>query len=203
MSENKRAADRPGIFAPIRQAGIASVEFALLAIFFLTLLFGIMELARIVYLFNTLQEVTRRAAAMAANSDFNEDAVNRIRRQALFRDSNDRLILADFVSPDHLKIEYLSVSRDGATSALAMVPATPLPSTPAQNYLNCLTSPYNANCVKLVRVSVCLPRREGCDAVPYQMLFPLAHFSGLTLPRSTTIAPAQTMGRKSGDLPAL
>jgi Flp pilus assembly protein TadG len=203
MPENKRAVGGLAFLMPIRQSGIASIEFALVAIFFLTLLFGIMELARIVYVFNTLQEVTRRAAALAASSDFNDDAVNSIRRQALFRDANDRLILADFVTPDHLKIEYLSVSRDGATSALAMVPATPLPSTPAQNYLNCLTSPYNANCVKLVRVSVCQPGGVGCDAVPYQMLFPMTHFVGLTLPRSTTIAPAQTLGRKPGDLPAL
>jgi len=203
MSAGKKAGDCPVFITPVRQSGIAAVEFALLAIFFLTLVFGIMELARVVYLFNTLQEVTRRAAAMAANSGFGESSINRIRRQALFRDVNDRLILADFVTPDHLKIEYLSVSRDGATSTLAMQPAAPLPSTPAQNYLNCLTTPYGSGCVKLVRVSVCQPGKADCQAVPYQMLFPLGNFSGLTLPRSITIAPAQTMGRKSGDLPEL
>ena len=47
---------------PSRQRGVAAVEFALVVIIFLTLLFGIIELARSMYVFNTLKEVTRRAA---------------------------------------------------------------------------------------------------------------------------------------------
>ena len=49
------------------QAGTTAVEFAITSIFFFLLVFGILELARIMYVFNTLQEVTRRAAAAAVN----------------------------------------------------------------------------------------------------------------------------------------
>jgi len=58
---------RPRAFGK-RLRGVAAVEFALLAICFFTVFLGLMELARLVYVFNTLQEVTRRAAAMAINA---------------------------------------------------------------------------------------------------------------------------------------
>jgi Flp pilus assembly protein TadG len=43
------------------QAGVFSVEFAIVLTLFLTLVFGAIELARAMYLFNTLQEATRTA----------------------------------------------------------------------------------------------------------------------------------------------
>ena len=45
-----------------RQQGAAAVEFALVALLFFTLLFGILEFGRMLYLYNTVQEVSRRAA---------------------------------------------------------------------------------------------------------------------------------------------
>jgi len=88
-----------------RQAGGAAVEFALLASMFFGLLFGVLELARILYVFNTLQEVTRRAAALAVNSGFEQSDIDKVRRDALFRDSGGNLVLAGFVTPEHLKID--------------------------------------------------------------------------------------------------
>ena len=83
-----------------------------------------------------------------------------------------------------------------------MPPVDPLPASPAENRLNCLSDPYGASCIRFVRVQVCQPNSSnGCTPVPYQMLFPLVDFSGLTLPRSTTTAPAQTMGYTAGAVP--
>lgn len=53
-----------------RQRGAAAVEFALVATWFFLLLLGILELGRILYVWNTVQEVTRRAARSAVVKDF-------------------------------------------------------------------------------------------------------------------------------------
>ncbi|MDT1883665.1 pilus assembly protein, partial [Acinetobacter baumannii] len=60
-----------------RQQGVAAMEFSLVAIVFFLMFFGMLELTRAMYIVNTLQEVTRRAAALAANSDFSDAAAMR------------------------------------------------------------------------------------------------------------------------------
>lgn len=55
-----------------RQSGVAAVEFALLAIIFLSLLIGIMEMARVLFYVNTAAEVTRLGARMAVVCDVND-----------------------------------------------------------------------------------------------------------------------------------
>lgn len=200
MSENKPIAGKAG---RARQRGVSSIEFALLAVIFFALVFGIIETARALYLFATLQEVTRRAAAEAAISAFDSTTQTGIRERALIGNIRGKLILGDPVSVDHLKIEYLALSRDPDTNALEMIPAAPMPADPATNYLNCLTNPYAANCIRVIRTSICVPGGAAdCSAVPYQMLLPITDFSGLTLPRATTVVPAQTMGRDFGAVPS-
>lgn len=181
-----------------KQYGIAAVEFALLASLFFTLVFGIIEIARLMYLVNTLQEVTRRAAALAINSPFSDNDQRTVRQQALFADKEGNLVLGSPITRDHLRLEYLSLSR-APGGDLAMQTVSPLPSSPAANRLNCLSDPYGANCIRFVRVQVCQPNAtDDCTPVPYQTLFSLINFSGLPLPRSTTTAPAQTMGYTAG-----
>jgi len=184
-----------------KQQGAAAVEFAVVVIFFLILLFGVLEMARLVFLFNTLQEVTRRAASLAINSAFDTEGQENVRKRALLADATGNLILGRPVTADHLRLEYFSLSRSG-TGALAKQKVAVLPASPAQNRLNCLADPYADNCIRFVRVQVCQPNAAAaCTPVPYEMLFPLIRFPGLVLPRSETIAPAQTMGYVAGALP--
>ena len=184
-----------------RQRGVAAVEFALLAVIFFTMVFAVLEVARAVYLFNTLQEVTRRAAADAANSAFDFESEAGVRRRAIFPDTEGNLVLGFPVTPDHLKIDYLSVAR-GSTGTLTTQRVSSLPSCPAANALNCVTDPYGANCIRLVQVRVCLPGAgDDCPRVPYESIFPFIDLSTLTLPRATTIVPAQTLGNTPGALP--
>lgn len=183
------------------QRGVAAVEFAILAIVFFTLVFGVLELARVMYLFNILQEVTRRAAVLASTSGFDQGTVDAIRTQALFADKNGNLVFGEPVTPAHLKIDYLSIARDPATGAVTPQAAS-TPADPATNHLNCLTNPYAASCIRLVRVRVCQPGGgNDCTAVPYKMLFPLIKIPGLMLPRSETIVPAQSLGYTFGSMP--
>lgn len=180
-----------------KQRGAAAVEFALLAIVFFSLVFGVLEMARVIYLFNILQEVTRRAATMAANHGFDTDTLNSIRSRALFTDKNGNLIFGAPVTPAHLRIDYLSISRDNNTGAITPQPVTAMPPNPTQNYANCVANPYDASCIRLVRVRICEPTDgDGCTPVRYQMQFPLIDLTGLSLPRSETIVPAHTLGHR-------
>lgn len=184
------------------QHGATAVEFAFLAIIFFTIIFSIFEIARALYLFNTLQEVTRRAAAMAVNARFDAATVDKIRKDALFADANGNLVLGEPITPAHLRIEYLSVSRDTGTGALVLQPAAPMPACPATNKIQCMSDPYHPSCIRFVRVQVCQPGGPGeCTRVPYRMLFPLINLSSVRLPLSTTIAPAQTLGFTFGSIP--
>lgn len=179
------------------QRGVAAVEFSLLAIIFFSLAFGILEVARAIYLFNILPEVTRRAGIIAANSNFDDGTVAAIQSQALFSDRNGHLIFGAPITPAHLKIDYLSISRDNTTGAVTTETITSKPSSPRENYANCVANPYSSNCIRLVQVRICQPSAgNDCTPVPYQMQFPLIDMSGLTLPRSETIVPANTLGHR-------
>ena len=197
MPGNKNHPFRDGKRLDTNQRGVAAIEFALLAIVFFSLVFGILELARMVYMFNILQEVTRRAGTMAANSNFDAATLDTIRRQALFSDRNGNLVFGAPVTTAHLKIDYLSVSRDNGTGAVTPLPISVLPSSPAQNYANCVANPYDASCIRLVRVRICQPGGgDDCTPVPYEMQFPLIDLSGLSLPRAEAIVPAHTLGHR-------
>jgi hypothetical protein len=183
-----------------RQHGGAAVEFAVLVGLFLLIVFGVLEIARFIYLVNTLQEVSRRAAAMAVSSAFDADAQATVQKDALFPDKNGNLLLGAPVTPAHIQLQYLSLSREGGTLEMHVV--NPLPASPARNRLNCLNDPYGANCIRLVRVRICqLGSGNNCDPVPYQTLFPFVNFSALTLPHSETLVPAQSLGYVPGALP--
>lgn len=58
-----------------RQAGAAAVEFALIAIFFLSLLFGTLEFGRVLFKYNSAVEATRYGARVAVVCDIGSTAV--------------------------------------------------------------------------------------------------------------------------------
>jgi Flp pilus assembly protein TadG len=182
-----------------KQKGVATVEFALVALLFLLVLFIVIELARAMYICNTLQEVTRRAAAMASNADFsNSTAMQQIRQQAVFRNSPGFLTFAEPVSDARIYIDYMWIQRDGTNLTMVAIPEGSLPANPAVNYANCLGSPYSQGCVRLVRVRVCESATgESCTPVRYQSLVSLVRLS-FNLPVSTTIANVETLGLPAG-----
>lgn len=176
-----------------RQRGVAALEFALVAIIFFTLFFGIVELSRALYVCNTLQEVTRRAAAMAANTDFSDaTAMQQVRNRAIFRDSPGQLLLGDPVSDQHVKIDYLQIPSGGATP-VSMSGA--MPASPQENRVNCAINSNAANCIALVRVRICAPGGSSatCDPVDYKAMVSLVSMA-FPLPPSTTIAKIETLG---------
>jgi len=68
------------------QHGAETVEFAFIAVFYFTLLFGVFEFARALYTWNVLTEATRRGARMAAVCPYQSPIPVNV---ALFNSRND------------------------------------------------------------------------------------------------------------------
>lgn len=182
---------------PSKQHGVAAVEFTVVSMIFFLLFFGIVELARAMYLCNTLQEVTRRAAALAVNTDFSDaTAMQEVRERAVSRNSPGLLALGDPITDQHVKIDYIHIPSNSTVPAPI---AGALPANPQENRLNCARDLNAANCIRLVRVRICLSggSSNACERVPYRALVSLIPFS-FPLPISTTIATAETLGLPPG-----
>jgi Flp pilus assembly protein TadG len=194
MSATKLLRNRPA-GSP---CGATTAEFALSVVIFFGVLFFVIELARALYLTNTLQEATRRAAYAAAVSNFSDAAVmDSVRQDAVLRDSPGTLMLGAPVTDTHIRIDYLSLARAAnGTMTLTPISAADQPACPARARINCASNPNGANCIRFVRARVCAPG-GGCDPVPYQPILPLTGL-GYALPVSTTIAKAESLGFAPG-----
>lgn len=176
--------------------GVVAVEFALCIIVFLMMVFATIEYARMMFLWNTQQEVARRAARSAAASNFADAAaMQALRRAALFRSDDGALALAPGLTPDRVRIEYLSLSATGAIAPMAV-----LPGCPARNVVNCISNPYGASCIRFVRVRLCGDGGGAgdCPPLPYERLMPLVPVPA-RLPPSTVTVPAESLGFRPGD----
>jgi hypothetical protein len=182
------------------QRGVAAVEFALVVIIFLTFVFAVFEIARLMYVYNTLQEVTRRAASAAASTDFKDTAaIALVKQKAIFLDSPGQLPLGDPISDEHVRIEYLALVRN-ADSSLAMteIPGSSLPSCREENRRICMENPNATNCIRFIRASICDPLNQNtCDPVGLKSLAPLLALT-VKLPTAPTIATAESLGYAPG-----
>jgi hypothetical protein len=173
------------------QRGVVSVEFALCMLIFFTVMLLTMEFARMLYVWTTVQEVTRRAARSAAISDFSDAAaVSQLRSDAVLGATH--VPLAPFLTTARLRIEYLSQSASGLLS-----PVSAMPSCPAANAVNCARDPHGGDCIRYVRASICTTSAGACDPVPYVPMTPLLPIPA-NVPPSPSLVPAQSLGWRPG-----
>lgn len=157
-----------------RQAGAAAVEFAIVAIFFFTLLLGIIEFGRALYVFNTLQEATRNLARKAVVERVSVSSTNAFKQaNALF--GGIALPGGAEVKTADVQIEYLQAD---------LTPTTTDP-PPDDQSSTCITTP--ANCVAFVRARI-----TGAQYQP--MIAGFFPFLRIPLPESTVTMPAESMG---------
>ena len=184
-----------------REGGVFAVEFAMLATLFFIFLFALLEVARAVYLWNLVPEITRRAARAAAVTDFsNASAVQAVREQAVLRSAPGRLPLGGAISDAYVRIDYLSQSSGGG-GVPAALPVGVMPACPQRNRINCLDNPHGASCIRFVRAQLCLPGTGGsCERVPYRPILPLLEMlfpsgaQAVRLPSGVTLAVAESLG---------
>lgn len=156
-----------------RPRGVATVEFALVSMIFFTLLFGALEFARLLYVYNTLQEVTRRAAREMTVRWVDQEAA--VKTLALF--GGAALPAGAEVTAASIHIDYLAA--DGGV-------VTVLPANPGDNLSACGDAGRQASCIYSVRVSI--------DPVNYAPMLSLFGFLNLTLPSSSVTMHAESMG---------
>lgn len=171
------------------------MEFALLATVFFTFVFGIIEVSRLLFVYNTLQEVTRRGAAAAVGVYPSEhEAIARVKQAAIFRTTPGPLVLAPPVTDQNVRISYLKFD-------LSVVPEASWPASAASNRQICMADPHAANCIRFVQVQICAVGAPGvCEPVQSQMLLPLVDLR-IPLHKATTIAQVESLGYVPGTLP--
>lgn len=177
-----------------RQRGATMVEFALLLLLFLTFMLSLLEYSRMMFLWNAVQEVSRRAARGAAVTDFSDAAAMQALRQGALL-GNGGLPLAPEIGVANLRIDYLWMNVDGDLAPLPALPACPL-----ANRSNCLRQPYGDSCIRFVRVRLCAADGGTCEPPNFTPLLPWG-LAPTRLPKATSLAPAESLGYVPGQAP--
>lgn len=184
------------------QRGAAIVEFALVAPLFFLLLLGAMEFGRLLYLWNTVQEVTRNAARQAVVANFAPSTIATIQNSAVF--SADAgpgvfsLPAAGEITNARVLIRWLNANGNEVTSK----------PTPEGNIAECLKEDWqnvvwlspspssDSKCIYFVEV--CVSTGSTCsaeNAIPYVPMVGLFSYLGaVKIPMSTVRMPAESLG---------
>jgi Flp pilus assembly protein TadG len=97
-----------------RQKGITTVEAALVMLLALVTLFGVMEIARAMYVFNALEEATRRGARVAAVCQVNDPAIAQI---ASFNASGSPVVSG--LTPANILVQYIDFNGNVLADPMA------------------------------------------------------------------------------------
>ena len=184
--------------SPRPQRGAATVEFALLAIVFFMVLLGIMEFGRLMFVWNTTQEVTRRAAREAVVRDFTSAEIAAIQRESIFQGGSTGtayLPAGVEITNTTVKIVYLTVDAGGNRVAIT---AGNMPADPADNISACNDiGRMFTSCIRFVQA--CVAVDDTCaNSIPYQpMVLLLANLGidlAINIPASSVVMPAESLG---------
>lgn len=173
-----------------KQHGAATVEFALIATIFFGVLFGIVEFGRGLYLWNSIQEVTRyvaREAVVCWRSDWNA-----------MRDTRGMMGLN--VLPAAPELTNTSISIQPLRRAdKTVLSGSNLPGSVDENSSNCMKPDAPGtpqNCIGYVRVTV---NASFTPLIGTVVWFPLPD---IPLPLSSVVMPAESLGfMRSGCAP--
>ena len=88
-----------------RQKGVTTVETAIIAMLALIILFAVLEIGRVFFVWNALEEATRRGARVAAVCQLNDPAIRQI---ASFTASGTPIV--NGLSPANIELSYLDMN---------------------------------------------------------------------------------------------
>ncbi|MES2153072.1 MAG: TadE family protein [Pseudomonadota bacterium] len=160
------------------ERGGETIEFALVSLVFLTLVFGMLEFGRMLYLYNTMQEVTRRAAREAVTRWVDQGAT--VKSLALFGASS--VPAGPEITSANITITYWTKSPSAQVD--------PMPADPGDNIVACSDVTRAASCIDSVQVSI-----DGVKYAPMTPLFGILNIDGrLDMPKSTVRMHAESLG---------
>lgn len=152
-----------------RMRGVYAVEFAIIGLLLFTLLFGVLEMGRLYFTVNGLDEVVRRGARLAAVCNI-QDPV--ILRRAIFNAATDSGASSLIGSLETADLTLVYLSENGA----------PVPS-PSD-----LVNASGFDAIRYVQLRV--------ENFPFELLIP--GFRGVfTLPAFRATIPRESLGRHS------
>lgn len=139
------------------QTGVTTVEFAIVATALFTVVFGIIELARVLYTWNTLNEMTRRATRVAVVCPINHSAIQRV---ALFNSATDggASAIAPGVEPENISVEYLD--EYGEVMSVPMASQVAYVRVSVVNYQHKMFIPFVPQVLSAPRFATTLPRES-------------------------------------------
>ena len=189
----------PSASSTIRaQRGAATVEFALLALVFFLIVLGTMDFGRLMYIWNTTQEITRHAAREAVVRDFTAAEIGAIRRESIFQGGTNGTVYLPAggeITNATVRIVYLAVDAGGNRVAIT---AGNMPADPADNISACgdITRVYTS-CIRFVQA--CIAVADDCvTSIPYRpMVLLLANLGvdlAINIPASSVVMPAESVG---------
>lgn len=174
-----------------RQQGASAVEFGIIAVIFFTLFFGIVELGRYFYLYNTVQEVTRCAARKAV-VQWSTDWAG-IKRECVFQPGSAGTVAL----PAGWEITNETVSLRFLHALPDTPPTSPVPGSAVENMGVCL-NPEATNCIRYVEAKLwCDKNSDYCQShmVKYQPFSPFVWIPLVpSLPNSTVFMPVESLG---------
>lgn len=159
--------------------GVYVVEFAIVGLLLFVLLFGVLEMGRLYFTVNTMDEVVRRGARLAAVCNIQDV---RILRRAIFNeaDATSSSSLISGLETSDLQLEYFDKDGNPVTA----------PSD--------LTSATGFRAIRFVRLRVV--------KFPFNLLIPIPGFDGaIILPTFQSTVPRESLGRhaESGVTPEI
>ncbi len=91
-----------------RQNGLATVEFAIIAVSLIIVLFGVIEVSRALFVWNTIGEATRRGARAAEVCPVNHGAIKRLAVFGTGGGSGTASPVLSGLSTSNVTVEYLN-----------------------------------------------------------------------------------------------
>ncbi|MFZ2170078.1 MAG: TadE/TadG family type IV pilus assembly protein [Methylococcaceae bacterium] len=162
------------------QRGAAMVEFALIALLFFMLLFGIIEFGRAFFTYNTLVEATRRGARVAAVCPVSAGGITQVKQVTIFDTPGGTSTPLLGLTENDIQVSYWTIDSTGTLVEIA----SPFPSVADSNT-------YDKT--QLVRVEI-LP------SFTHTLFIPLLQ-NTFSVPSIQTTLPSESLGRVTDDNP--
>lgn len=163
-----------------KETGAAMVEFAIVAWVFFLLLFGVIEFARLLFTFNTLTEMARRGARVAAVCPPNHPSIRRVAIYGNPLAGTTGTILPNLTTAN-IQVRYLDASDTPLINLTYPIPATP--STTYKNEWDAL------NAGGSVEVSIV--------GYSHQLIIPI-NLGPITAPTFSSKLPPEALGIING-----
>lgn len=169
-----------------KQHGVSAIEFALVAVILLALLFGIVEFGRLLFSINSAQEITRRAARAQVVKWVTAQAA--VRNTAVLRPGSTGTVHFPG-SPDitsaHVGLRFYNTYPDAVAGGTGITTFV----SPEDNVDKCLLG--DPNCINYVRAT--LTKADG-SPLDFQVLAAYMPAGLFPIPVSTVIMPAEALG---------